>query len=479
MRFALEAPGDARPGVHFHAPNRIVGRALSEKSDVREIPTEVVSPSDVRGRQRLILTWNGGSIVHDLPSRGALVVGRGAEADLRVDHSSVSRNHARVVLGETITVADLGSSNGTWVDGTRLTDGAPASLRPGSLVEIGSVLMVIDSGVRSTTPARTDDAKDAVVVVDPEMARVHELVDLVARANLSVVLLGETGVGKDVLAHRVHQGSPRASKPFLKVNCAALSESLVEAELFGFERGAFTGAAQAKEGLLEGASGGTLFLDELGELPLTTQAKLLRVLESGEVTRLGALKPRPINVRFVSATNRDLRELIAAGRFRQDLFFRLDGLSIYVPPLRDRVAEVSALALAFVRSAAVTAGKPPVTISEDAMTALRAHAWPGNVRELKNVIARSVLLCRSTVLQASDLHLDGVAISRSAAAVVESVSASDLASERERIALTLDRYAGNQTLAAKALGMSRRTLLKRLDSLALPRPRKRGPSDES
>jgi transcriptional regulator with GAF, ATPase, and Fis domain len=475
---------------------------VPDKPGFPDLPTEIVGTGEAReAGLRLVAMWNGGSLTRDLPARGKLTLGRGNDADVRIDHTSVSRRHAALVLGESMRVEDLGSSNGTWVAGNRLEPNASAPVAPGTLIELGTVLLLVQ-GAASSRPASPSSPPPAgVVVVDPQMQRVHELIDVVAKSAMSVILLGETGVGKEVLASRVHQQSSRAAKPFLKINCAALVESLLEAELFGYERGAFTGAVQSKAGLLEGAAGGTLFLDEVGELPLTTQAKLLRVLESGEVTRIGALKPKPIDVRFVSATNRDLKEFVAAGKFRQDLFFRLDGMSIHVPPLRERTAEISALAQAFVRDACASAGRPPIRVSEAAMVRLHQHPWPGNVRELKNVLARSVLLCRGEVIQEEDLRFEamgaGPAAPPAALAVARTEPPPAAApapaplgpggryapdaipdEERRRIIEALERAAGNQTRAAKLLGISRRTLLNRLDALGLPRPRKRDDEDE-
>jgi two-component system, NtrC family, response regulator AtoC len=442
---------------------------------------------------RIVAVWNGGSLSQPLPARGTLLIGRTAEAGIRLDHPSVSRRHAMLVLdGERMRLDDLGGSNGTFLNGQRLAPRSQTWLSTGALVEVGSVLLVVKDAARSAPP-RSPPSPD-LVLADPKMTEVYQQLEMVAKSSLSVILLGETGSGKELCATRVHQLSPRAAHPFLKVNCAALVETLLEAELFGYERGAFTGATQAKAGLLESAHGGTLFLDEVGETPLSTQAKLLRVLESGEVVRVGAVKPRSIDVRFVSATNRNLRDLVTQGSFRQDLFFRLDGISISIPPLRDRPSEISELTRAFLASAAQAASRRPLDITPEAMRALQNYPWPGNVRELRNVITRSVLLCKTDRLELEDLRFEGFGASaasppppmsplrpsgpaqESARAPVPSVSLSPAdEEERQRVADALQRSAGNQTRAAKLLGMSRRTMLKRLDALGLPRPRKSDP----
>jgi DNA-binding NtrC family response regulator len=319
-----------------------------------------------------------------------------------------------------------------------------------------------------------------MVVADPKMEAVHETVRIAATSSLSILLLGETGVGKELFARRVHELSPRSSAPLVRVNCAALVESLLEAELFGHERGAFTGATQAKEGLLEAASGGTLFLDEIGEMPLTTQAKLLRVLESGEVTRVGAIKPRTVDVRFVAATHRDLKTLVANGRFREDLFFRLEGVSIRIPPLRERVAEIVPLAESFIVEAAAAASRPAPRLSEEASARLRAHPWSGNVRELRNVLMRSVLFCAGPVLDVDDLRLDRSEASAAPAAASSGASgggaapagmSAERAERRQRAIDALEQTVWNQTRAAEILGISRRTLQTWMIDLDIPRPR--------
>ena len=267
------------------------------------------------------------------------------------------------------------------------------------VVTVGAAVIVVRDAFEPPGPAPAGDAgatgARSVVVVDEAMRELYRMVELVAKGDLSVILLGETGSGKDVLASAIHRRSMRSSASYVGVNCAALPGALLESELFGYERGAFTGAVQAKPGLLEVADHGTLFLDEIAELPLTMQAKLLRVLESREVTRVGGLKTRSIDVRFVCATNRDLVSLVRSGAFRQDLYFRLNGISVLIPPLRQRRPEIQPLARAFIAEACRDANRSALSITEQALAALETHSWPGNVRELKNVIERAVTLCTS------------------------------------------------------------------------------------
>ena len=450
----------------------------------QDVPTKLLEERDA-GKSRLVATWNGGTVTRALPTTGTLTLGRGDNADIVIDDTTVSRLHARLVLGDPMLLEDLGSSNGTWVDGQKLEPGSSVIVRTGALFELGSVLIVVRAPgyARGGHASGASGAAGPAGARDPEMERLYETIELAARSKLSVVILGETGVGKEVVASRLHEESQRASKPFLKINCATLVETLLEAELFGYERGAFTGAVQAKAGLLESAHTGTFFLDEVGELPLATQAKLLRVLESGEVTRIGGLKPRQVDVRFLSATNRDLTKMVRAGKFREDLFFRIDGLSIRIPPLRQRTSEIPVLAEKFVREACAESRRPPLAISVGGLRKLLAHRWPGNVRELKNVMARSVLFCRSADIGPDEIRFEssaGGAADATSSALPPPAATSEeprgaeaiAESERERIVGALAEAGGNQTRAAKLLGISRRTLVYRLDALGLPRPRK-------
>ncbi|MCC6998790.1 MAG: sigma 54-interacting transcriptional regulator [Deltaproteobacteria bacterium] len=448
--------------------------------------------------------------VHLLPERGVVSIGRTTDHDVAIDDPSISRQHARLHVAAELEIEDLGSKNGCTVRRVR-QGGSDASasavearvgkrerarFSPGDMVLLGSVVLAVrprasgreQPSVKIETQSIAEPARAGVVLEDPAMRRVYELARRLAVGDVSILLLGETGVGKDVLARAIHEASPRASGPLVRLNCAALAEQLLESELFGHEKGAFTGAVATKPGLLESAHGGTVFLDEVGELPLTTQAKLLRVLEAGEVLRVGALKPRAIDVRFVAATNRDLSHEVARGSFRKDLYFRLNGVSLVIPPLRQRRGELRALVASMLGDAARRLARPVPRVDPAAMAALDRHSWPGNLRELRNVIERSLLLCQGGVITADLLHLEqGLAGGPGAVAEVPAVAAPApaaaappgrggvrdelLALERERMIEALERCAGNQTQAAEALGMSRRTFVKKLVDHDIPRPR--------
>jgi two-component system response regulator AtoC len=315
---------------------------------------------------------------------------------------------------------------------------------------------------------------DDVVVAGERMTALHQIVARVAAADISVLLQGETGVGKEVIAELIHRQSSRSAKPFVKLNCAALTETLLESELFGHERGAFTGAVQTKLGLLEVAEGGVVLLDEVGELQASTQAKLLRVLDERMLTRVGGVSPRPIDIRIVSATNRDLEAEVARGAFRLDLLYRLNAMALVIPPLRERVDEIVPLARMFLGKVAAKLGRPIPRLTEAAAALLRSYAWPGNVRELRNVIERSVVLCTGGVIDTRDLPEDKMRAAFTArpqqpTMVVPVTAGPD---ERQQILDALEACRGNQTHAAKLLGVSRRTLINKLEKFAVPRPRK-------
>ncbi len=408
----------------------------------------------------LVLVNDAGVRVTPLPERGSMTIGRG-QVDLKLADDRVSRAHVRIHVGPRLRVEDLGSANGTFVGGERLAGGEVRAIDPGAVVEIGRTLLIVRrrDAVDATKP--TGAAGD--VEVGEAMRRAVDVAERAAASNLAVLLLGETGVGKDVLAERIHKASPRAGAPFLRLNCAAFSANLLESELFGHEKGAFTGATAAKVGLLESADGGTVFLDEIADLPLELQAKLLIVIERCEVMAVGAVRPRPIDVRFVSATNRDLQREVAVGAFRRDLYYRLNAITVAIPPLRSRGSEIEGLARLFAREAARTMGRGPSELSPEAVERLRAHPWPGNVRELRAVIERAVLLAEGSALGRDDLHLPP-------AGEGEDAPWPEGSSERERVTAALARCGGNQSRAARALGVSRNTLIARIAEYGLARP---------
>jgi two-component system, NtrC family, response regulator AtoC len=303
------------------------------------------------------------------------------------------------------------------------------------------------------TPAPAT-APPGVVIADAAMVRVFDLVRKVAPTPTTVLILGETGVGKEVIAEQIHRQSPRASGPFVRLNCGSLPETLLESELFGHERGAFTGADRRKIGYIEAASGGTLFLDEIGELALPMQTRLLRVLENHKFTRVGGREEIASDLRIVAATNRNLEAEAKTGKFREDLFFRLSAFVVQVPPLRERTAEDELLAQLFARQFAKRMNVPPPTIAPAALTRLKQHAWPGNVRELRNAMERAVVLAENGVLAAEHLP-DSV---RESHAPVGPMREQLAEMERRAIEDALEAEDGNQTRAAKRLGISRRAL---------------------
>jgi Nif-specific regulatory protein len=288
------------------------------------------------------------------------------------------------------------------------------------------------------------------------MRQVYEQVVQVARTNTTVMLRGESGTGKELIAHAIHYNSSRAKKPFIKVSCAALPHDLIESELFGYEKGAFTGAQAAKKGRFELAEGGTLFLDEVGELNVATQIKLLRVLQEREFERLGSTETIRANIRLVAATNKDLEKAIANGEFREDLYYRLNVFAIYVPPLRERKADITLLADHFVEKFAQEHGKKVKRISTPAIDMLASYHWPGNVRELANAVERAVVVCEGQVLHAH--HLPPTLQTAEASGTVQTASLSESIEAFEKDALrdALKSARGNRAKAARLLSTTER-----------------------
>ena len=571
------------------------------------------APKTVGAGHSIAVVAEGISATHPAPHGQRIVLGRGDDCDVRIDHPSVSRHHIELSLGEEMTVTDLGSSNGTTVRGTKLEPRVAHGLACGEVIMAGSVMVLVQERIAGTharrlwphsylssrleeechraeyeagacslvrvaaktaddlapvlahiavlfgprallaeySPREVDclllntgagaaagltsdlithaqaaglavevasaslpvdgrqadelllsvrtqldgktDHHDAanIVVLDERMRELHKMVQRVAASEISVLLLGETGVGKEIIAEAVHRQSPRADKPFLRLNCAALSEQLLESELFGHEKGAFTGADKKKVGLLEAANGGTVFLDEVGDMPPLVQVKLLRVIEERRVTPVGSLEPRDLDVRFVAATHVDLDQAIYSGTFRSDLYFRLAGITLTVPALRERGAEITALANRFIEERCAASARPTLKVDPAAAELLLSYSWPGNIRELRNVIDRAVILCDGAVIHREHLPVERLAASAPYVVTQGKFTADDEEEpgptgsrmsdavdkrvseiERDQITAALLRCGGNQTEAAKLLGISRRTLLRRLDKYGIERPRK-------
>jgi two-component system response regulator GlrR len=387
-----------------------------------------------------------------------IVIGTGEACDVVLFDRAVSARHCRIEPGESgVLVRDLGSRNGTHVDGVRSW---VARVGPGTRLRLGRTdLQLVARGESG------DARSDGLIAASPAMLEVLGKVELLARLSSTVLVLGESGSGKEGIARALHLRGPRRDKPFVAVNAGGLPRDLIEAELFGHEKGAFTGALAQRRGVFEQAHGGTLFLDEIGELPLALQARLLRVLDTGEIRRVGSESTMRVDVRVVCATHRELGEMIADKTFREDLYYRLALHVVRVPPLRARPEDIRALAAHFVAAASVDVGARE--ISEAAIARLRAHGWPGNVRELRNVIENAAAGAARVI--------DVVDVERAIAEIagprggLGRVGALGLARAEGSITELVDRYGGNLSEASRASGIPRTTLRDRLRSEAAKR----------
>jgi len=315
------------------------------------------------------------------------------------------------------------------------------------------------------------EGRGQLLGTSPGMRRLLELIGQVAPSSATVLIQGESGTGKELVANAVHAGSPRRDRSFVKVNCAALPETLLESELFGYEKGAFTGAVARKAGRFELAHGGTLLLDEIGELSLPTQAKLLRVLQEGEFERVGGTQTLRVDVRLVTATNAELAELVRQRRFREDLFYRLNVITLQIPPLRERREDIPLLAHHFLRRFAEKNGKAVSGFTEEALDLLQSHPWPGNVRELENVLERAVVLTREAMISPADLPESLAGGADSAARHLVISIGTPLEDVEDRLIEETLRYTkGDKTLAAKLLGIATRTIYRRLKAEPEPAP---------
>jgi two-component system response regulator HydG len=416
------------------------------------------SPRDAAPSHSLVLQFPGGT----LPLQSAISVGADGSNQVVLQDRFVSRFHCRLLpLAGRWLLKDLDSTNGTYLDGARVSE---AEIAAGARIRVGSQELRID-----LAGPRLQPSLPGLVACDPALAPVLDLLRRAAPSTLPVTILGESGTGKEVAARAVHEVSERNRGPFVPVNCGAISRELAEAELFGHEKGAFTGAVTSAPGAFGAADGGTLFLDEIGDLPMPLQVKLLRALEAGEVKPVGAPKPRRIDVRVVCATHHDLRTRVREGAFREDLFYRLRGVTVELPPLRARPHDILPLAEHFL--------PPRWAFAQDARAALLAHRWPGNVRELRHVVQLAALLSESPIIRAHALRFDDPApawlprVCEGSSPLPE--TAVDLRGrtldELEEIAIrcALARHGGNRRAVSEELGIARSSLLRKLDALRL------------
>ena len=310
-----------------------------------------------------------------------------------------------------------------------------------------------------------------IITADRRMTEVIQLAKTVAQSKATVLVQGESGTGKELIAELVHANSSRSLKPFVAINCAAIPENLLESELFGYERGAFTGAVTAKAGKFELANGGTLLLDEISEMDIRLQAKLLRVLQEGEVDRIGGRKPIAVDVRIVATTNRNLADCVRQGTFREDLFYRLNVVNLTMPPLRDRIGDVRLLANYFLKQYSERNGKTVTGFSDAALGLMEMHTWPGNIRELENSVERALITATSDTISEREVHIEHRDALRGGAIAIAEANAEgnswmpgktldDI--ERSVILQALDHHKGNRTHTARALGISIRTLRNKL-----------------
>ncbi|MFL5347257.1 MAG: sigma 54-interacting transcriptional regulator [Hyalangium sp.] len=430
---------------------------VGRRTDIQERPREPgeSQPAQVRVKQ------GDTELIHEI-SGETFIIGKDPSNAMVIQDRFISNRHLKVTRKDGLFhVVDLNSTNGTFLGGMRVFE---VEVPLNTVLRVGETELILEPLSRG----RQESAFHGLIGNDPSVRNLIELIERVAPSPASVAILGESGTGKELVAKALHTCSTRADKPFIPINCAAISKELIESELFGHEKGAFTGAQFQRRGAFEEADGGTLFLDEVGELPLDLQAKLLRALESGEIKRVGSSRPTHVDVRVIAATNRDLLAHAREGKFREDLYYRLCVIPLLLPPLRNRQGDLSVLAEHFVRTYAPRGQS--VKLTQAAVEKLRKHSWPGNIRELRNVVHRALLLRKGPRIEVDDISFDQE-YSRGAVGAFTltfdfpgGIGLDEMMElvQRQIVATTLRRYQNNRDRTAKELGLARSTLFKRL-----------------
>jgi transcriptional regulator with PAS, ATPase and Fis domain len=385
-------------------------------------------------------------------------IGTLPQNDLVLTDQTVSRRHVEVVeKTDGYVIRDLNSTNGTFLNGVRVRE---AYLTPGSVIRLGQTeisFSPLEEHIEILKSAA--DRFGELVGSSSPMQEVYGILERIAPTDVTVLLEGETGTGKELAARAIHNYSRRAGGPFVVFDCGAVATNLIESELFGHEKGAFTDAVKSRQGAFELADGGTIFLDEIGELSLDLQPKLLRALDQRETKRVGAEKPIPVNVRIISATNKDLEKEVKDGKFREDLFYRLSVVRVYMPPLRKRKEDIETITEYLLAGISFEIGKKVNGLSPEAAAALMSYSWPGNVRELKNVLGRAAAMSDGGKIEAKDLFLS----QGKKTAALEGLSGKTLEDiEKAAIHATLKSVSGNKTEAAKMLGIAYSTLYEKM-----------------
>ena len=432
------------------------------------LPKEVTQPTVFVSEERdFKILRSGKLVVVEGENRGEelavekerITLGRSTVCDLPLKDGSVSGIHCEVVAGpEGFLLRDLGSTNGIFMLGHRVRE---LYLRPGSEFQVGNNLIRFESLDHMVKiPLSKNHRFGSVLGRSVPMREVFAVLERVSTSDLPVLLRGETGTGKELLASGIHSYSFRKNHPYVVLDCGAVPADTIESTLFGHEKGAFTGAVESRRGVFEEASGGTLFIDEVGELAVGLQPKLLRALEQQEIQRVGGVKPIKVDVRIVAATNRDLPALVHQGLFREDLYYRLSVVEVFVPPLRDRPEDVPSLVEQFLNEEE----RSGLRLAEDALLSLQSHSWPGNVRELRNVIERAARLAEGEVIDAGDLHFGRQPGDRLSLAVGGNLPYKEAKArllgqfERQYLAQLMKEHGGNLSAASREAGLARNHL---------------------